>query len=143
VRIKVLSERPPILKSELKPRLLDRRLKFIEETVDFFFFYQLQNEQTILKSAGNVVFREISFKATAGAHTFLIRNFMFQKGDECRDLLIKMPFHGQLVVIRRSGADGSIFPLVNEVRTRTYTVVSYCTIFVYYTPQFVLYRSFL
>jgi hypothetical protein len=34
-----------------------------------------------------------------------------------RDLLLKMPFHGQLVVIRRSGADGSIFPLVNEVPT--------------------------
>ncbi len=25
-----------------------------------------------------------------------------------------MPFHGSIVVIRRSGADGSIFPLVNE-----------------------------
>ncbi len=48
---------------------------------------------------------------------FSIRNFMFQKGDVCRDLLIKMPLHGQLVVIRRSGADESIFPLVNEVRT--------------------------
>ena len=26
-----------------------------------------------------------------------------------------MPFHGAIVVIKRSGADGSTFPLVNEV----------------------------
>ena len=26
-----------------------------------------------------------------------------------------MPFHGCIVVIKRSGADGSTFPLVNEV----------------------------
>ena len=27
-----------------------------------------------------------------------------------------MPFHGTIVVIRRSGLDGSTWPLVNEVR---------------------------
>ena len=25
-----------------------------------------------------------------------------------------MPFHGSIVVIKRSGADGSVFPLVND-----------------------------
>ena len=29
-----------------------------------------------------------------------------------------MPFHGCIVVIKRSGADGSTFPLVNEVRMK-------------------------
>ena len=28
---------------------------------------------------------------------------------------LSMPFHGCIVVIKRSGADGSTFPLVNEV----------------------------
>ncbi len=28
--------------------------------------------------------------------------------------IFKMPFHGSIVVIKRSGADGSVFPLVNS-----------------------------
>ena len=28
-----------------------------------------------------------------------------------------MPFYGSIVVIKRSGADGSTFPLINEVRS--------------------------
>ena len=27
-----------------------------------------------------------------------------------------MPFYGSIVVIKRNGADGSTFPLINEVR---------------------------
>ena len=27
-----------------------------------------------------------------------------------------MPFYGSIVVIKRSGADGSTFPLINEVK---------------------------
>ena len=33
-----------------------------------------------------------------------------------------MPFHGCIVVIKRSGADGSTFPLVNEVRQFNYMI---------------------
>ena len=30
-----------------------------------------------------------------------------------------MPFYGSIVVIKRSGADGSTFPLINEVTNIT------------------------
>ena len=55
------------------------------------------------------------------SHSFIVLNYIFcnifsyyLKTNELI-FCFKMPFYGSIVVIKRSGADGSTFPLINEV----------------------------